>query len=412
MSGRSADGAGSPRALGRRRFLKGAAAAAATFHVVAPSSVRGSEANSRVTVGCIGFGGRGRLIAGMLAGHAGFEVTAVADYFPDVARAAGERLKVAGARRFSGLSGYRKLIASKVDAVFLETPPCFFPEHAAAAVAAGCHVYVAKPVAVDVPGCVRIGELGRQATKAKRVFLVDFQTRTHPLFIEAIRRVHAGGLGKIGLIWSDYTDNGFRDPPLGKTIEGRLRGLTWVNDVALGGGNLVAAGVHAVDVALWVAGRAPVRAAGCSRASRAKPHGDTHDVYSITYELPDGAIWTHRGEHVANVYGFTCTCRAFGHGAYFEGSYDGRTFVRGGKQPYKGGTVENLYRAGIEANLNAFHKSVTAGVYDNPTVEPSVRSTLACILGRDAARANGQLTWQDMMKANRRIEADLTGLKA
>ena len=149
------------RAVSRRTFLAGAAATAATVHLMKPSTVRSAEANSRVEVGCIGLGGRGGLISVRFSAHKGYQITAVADYFEPTARAGGERLKVAKDRRFSGLSGYRKLLAAKVDAVFLETPPCFFPEHAAAAVEAGCHVYVAKPVAVDVPGCLAIARAGK-----------------------------------------------------------------------------------------------------------------------------------------------------------------------------------------------------------------------------------------------------------
>jgi len=400
------------RTVTRRTFLTTAAATAATVHLLKPSTVRSAEANSRVEVGCIGLGGRGGLIARMVAAQKGYQITAVADYFEPTARLRGEQLKVPAARRFSGLSGYRKLLAAKVDAVFLETPPCFFPAHATAAVDAGCHVYVAKPVAVDVPGCLAIAAAGAKASRTKKVFLVDFQTRTHEYFIEGIRRVRAGALGKIGLISTIYTDNGFADPPLTKTIEPRLRGLIWVNDVAIGGGNLVAAGVHAVDVGLWVAGRRPDRAMGASRASRARPHGDTHDVYSLTYEFADGPVWSHRGEHVNNVHGFVCRCMAFGRGAHFEGNYDGKTYLRGSKQAYRGGAVKNLYRSGIASNLDRFHKSIAEGVYDNPTVAPSVDSTLACILGRDAARAGSPLTWAEMIQANRRIELDLTGLKA
>ena len=70
-------------------------------------------------------------------------------------------------RRFSGLDACKRLLAVKPDAVFLETPPYFFPIHAQAAVEAGCHVYMAKPVAVDVPGCLRILEAGRAATRKK-----------------------------------------------------------------------------------------------------------------------------------------------------------------------------------------------------------------------------------------------------
>lgn len=400
------------KAVSRRRFIT-AAAAAATVAVVQPSRVGGMEANSRIEVGCIGLGGRGRLIAGMLDKHAGFQITALTDYFPQVADAAGERFKVPKGRRFSGLSGYKKMIAAKVDAVFLETPPCFFPAHAAAAVDAGCHVYVAKPVAVDVPGCVKIADLGRRAAKAKQVFLVDFQTRTHPFFIESIKRIHAGALGQVAFLSSVYNDNGFRDPPLTETVESRLRHLIWVNDVALGGGMLVNAGIHAVDVALWVADRLPASTVGASQAARPNPHGDTHDAYSITYRFADGLVWNHRGEHVPNLWPFTCNCTAYGHGAYFEGDYSGqtKTWVRGGKMAYRGGQIKGLYNSGIQANLDLFHKNITQRAYDNPTVEPSVNSTLACILGRDAAHAGRALTWADMMKADKRIEADLSGLK-
>jgi myo-inositol 2-dehydrogenase/D-chiro-inositol 1-dehydrogenase len=74
-----------------------------------------------------------------------------------------------------------------VDAVVLKTPPFFFPEHSAAAVEAGCHVYVAKPVAVDVPGCLSVKELGEKSTKNKKVFHVDFQWRYLPYLLECLK---------------------------------------------------------------------------------------------------------------------------------------------------------------------------------------------------------------------------------
>ena len=77
---------------------------------------------------------------------------AVADYFPNVAEACGEAVGVDKARRFSGLSGYRRLMESGVEAVALVVPPYFFPEQTRVVVEAGLHVYMAKPVAVDVPG--------------------------------------------------------------------------------------------------------------------------------------------------------------------------------------------------------------------------------------------------------------------
>ncbi len=121
----------------------------------------------------------------------------MADYFPDKAEAAGEKFQVDKTRRFTGLSAYQRLLEQKLDAVAIESPPYFHPEHAAAAIEAGKHVYCAKPIAVDVPGCQTMAESGRKATEKKLVFLVDFQTRAHPSYQEAVRLVHAGGIGRI-----------------------------------------------------------------------------------------------------------------------------------------------------------------------------------------------------------------------
>ena len=397
--------------LGRRQFIASVAATAAAFSIVEPGQVRGTEANSRIEVGCVGLGGRGRLIAGMLKDHAGYQITAVADYFPQVAKAAGESYGVEEARRFSGLLGYNRLIAGKVDAVFLETPPCFFPEHAAAAVDAGCHVYVAKPVAVDVPGCLSIAESGKKATAKSKVFLVDFQVPTHPFNIETVKRCKEGLIGKIGLLSSIYCDEAFDDPPKTATIESRLQGLIWVNDTDIGGGMLVNAGIHAVDAALWLAGARPISAMGSAAKITPDSHGDTNDVYSITYQFEDGLILNHRGEHVGNTHGFACSCTAYGQFGYAEINYEGNAGIRGNKGGYKGGQITGLYNEGIKTNLDIFHKNITEGQYDNPTAKSGVNSTLATILGREAGKKNARVMWDDLIAANERIEPDLTGLK-
>jgi myo-inositol 2-dehydrogenase/D-chiro-inositol 1-dehydrogenase len=145
--------------MGRRGFLKTAAGAAATagLLIVKPGAVRGLEANSKVEVGIIGGGHRGNFIGDRMKKHGGFEIHAVADYFPEVSDKLGEKYGVDKARRFSGLSGYKKVLESGVEALAILDVPCFYPEQAKTAVDAGCHVYIAKPVAVDVPGTLAIG---------------------------------------------------------------------------------------------------------------------------------------------------------------------------------------------------------------------------------------------------------------
>lgn len=400
------------KGITRRGFMSGAGASVLSFTIMKPSLVRGTQANTRIKAGCIGLGGRGRMIAGMLQRHGGYQITAVADYFANVAKAAGQQSKVPESRCFSGLSAYKKLLAGKVDAVFLETPPYCFPDHTEAAVEAGCHVYIAKPLGCDVPGCLRISKMGQKATADKKVFLADFQTRTDLFYIEGIKRVQEGAIGQIAMLSSEYNDESFSDPPKTATIESRLQHLIWVNDNELGGSYLVNAGIHAVDVALWIAGDRPVSAMGCSRIARNNPHGDSHDVFSVTYEFADGLILNHRGEHLRNRFEFRCDCFAQGQNGYLETGYTSRVRILGNKTGYRGGDVVNLYPRGAERNIDTFHKSIINGNYNNPTLEPSVNSTLATILGREAAKRKTKLTMDEVIRENKALKVDLTGLKA
>ena len=397
--------------IDRRRFLEAGAtlAGVTSLAILKPRSVFGTQANSRIKLGVIGCGGRGRWITGLFAAHGGYEIVAVADYFQEVADAAGDQFGVEKAKRFSGVGGYRKLIAAGVEAVALETPPCFFPDHARAAVAARLHVFMAKPVAIDVPGTLDIEALGKKARENKRCFLVDFQIPTDPFNTEAVKRVREGAIGPVRMINTCYLASRFADPPKTSSIEGRLRRLIWVNDIDLGGGYHVNACIHAVDAGLWVAGQRPVAAMGVSSVGRPDAHGDSRDLYSISYEFSDGTIMNHVGSHLN--YPFHVRCVAFGQSGNMEIGYTGQAFVRGGSKPYKGGEIADLYRAGAVRNIAKFHKSVVQHDYRNDTVQPSVSSTLATIIGREAARQKTRLTMDQLIRKKRRIEVDLSGLK-
>ncbi len=72
----------------------------------------------------------------------------------------------------------------------------YHPDHLTAVVASGKHVDLEKPVAVDVPGALHVIEIGKRA-EGKLSFDVGFQIRDCPPFVELVRRIHAGALGKI-----------------------------------------------------------------------------------------------------------------------------------------------------------------------------------------------------------------------
>ena len=402
------------RVITRRRFLGGALATAAAAPAWAMLPGRAADAPAgftrKIKLGVVACGGRGAWIANLFKRHGGYEMWAVADYFQPVADACGDALGVDKARRFSTLSGYKRLIESGVEAVALEAPPCFFPEHARAAVEAGLHVYMAKPVAVDVPGCLSIEATAKQATANKRCFLVDYQMPTDPHNQEVMKMVQAGDIGPVAVVNSHYYAGLFPDPPFTANLESRLRSLIWCNDVAIGGGYHVNACIHAVDAALWVTGGRPVSATGISRRMRANPQGDSHDTFSILFEFPDGLVIAHRGKHLNNQTGFDVVCEIQGQKGYARTCYGGKAMLKSNETGYNG-QVENPYEAGAVRNIATFYQSITTGDFSNPTVRRSVDGALTTILGREAAARRTRLTMAELLQENKRYEADLRGLK-
>jgi predicted dehydrogenase len=402
--------------LGRREFVAGAAATVATVvtNTATLAQTNDSSERRKIRLGVIGCGGRGRWITGLFRDHGGYEIYAVADYFPEVANAAGDAFGVDRSRRLSGLSGYRRLIESGVEAVALETPPCFFPEHARAAVEAGLHVYMAKPVAIDVPGCRQVEAAARKATEQKQCFLVDYQMPTDPHVIECAKRFRDGALGNLGVVKSFYYGGLFSDPPLTENIESRLRHLVWVNDVALGGCYHVNACIHPIQAMMWVLDKTPVAAMGVSRTARPDPHGDSHDMYGIVYEFDDGLFWNHIGRHSRGQKGLQdplATCEFLGD-AYMIIGYGGRALIRGGPGHYPGGTIDNLYGAGASRNIAAFYENITQSDCRNETVPMAIDSCLATILAREACLSKSRMTMEELLQRNERIEVDLVGLKS
>ena len=411
----------------RRQFLGDTLAAATLLGAMkgggAEPAVTNAPAAPRVfertiKIGVVGLGGRGHWLAGLVRKHGGYEIHAVADYFPHVAAAQGKALGVDPSRCFSGLSGYKKVIESGVEAIVIIDVPYFYPEQARAAVDAGLHVYMAKPVAVDVPGAMAILQAGKDATAKQRTFLVDYQMPTDPLNIEVYKRIAAGALGKLQTVFSNGAagGGGFNDPALTKSIESRLQGLIWVNDDALGCGYIGNYDIHVVDAVLRAVKRLPVAAYGWGAQFRPSPHGDTMDTNCLMYEFDDGLVWNHQspkgaaddwfspnGSLVAEFQGVEASARI---------SYWGKAYVRGGNQHYSGGKVDNLYPAGAERNIASFYDAVTRGDVSNTTVQNAVDSVLTCVLGREAALRRTRLTMDAVIKENRRLAVDLSGLKA
>jgi len=401
--------------LTRRGFMAGAGAAVASFAVIKPGLVRGTAANSTINLGMIGCGGRGTWIAKLFKAHGGYNVAAAFDYFQDRADDLGNQVGVPQANRFTGLSGYLKVL-DKVDAVAIISPPYFHPEQAAAGVEAGKHVYLAKPIAVDAPGCLSIGDSGKKASARKLAFLVDFQTRVDPFYMEALRRVHEEkAIGQFTFGEATYHAG---DPFTGKyqfwkdreaSAENRLR--AWGLDKVLSGDIITEQNIHTLDVMNWIMGVPPLWAVGTG-GRKYRPVGTCYDTFSVLFQYPDNVGVTFSSRQ-SEGYGTQdgIRNRMFGTQGILETEYGGQVLIRG-KNFYRGGRSPGIYQEGAVANIKAFHENIMAGKFDNPTVEPSVQSNLITILGRMAAYEKRMVTWDEMLKSKEKLDANLTGAKA
>jgi predicted dehydrogenase len=239
---------------------------------------------------------------------------------------------------------------------------------------------------------------------------VDYQLPNDSANIEVHQRLRSAGFGKIAYVNTYGLGGYFPDPPRTANLESRLQRLIWVNDIAMGCDYIGNYDIHAIDAALWALGQRPVAASGASRICRPDPHGDSHDVCHAVFEYADGTVHNHLGQALKNYSGNDLSCRVWGQTGNALLSYQGKATFRSFDDAYSGDVV-NLYEAGVVRNIAAFYRNVTKDNFKQETVSRSVDGALTCILGREAAARRQRLTMDEVLRENKRLEMDLSGLK-
>lgn len=382
----------------RRDFLK----ATGGLLLLKPETVFGTQANSAVSVGIIGCGGRGNFIGGYFEEYTGARIAALAEPFQDRIDATVKNLKLANPRTYMGVDGYQKLVTSDVDAVIITSPPYYHPRQAAAAVVAGKNVYLAKPVAVDVAGCQSIAASGRRAM-GKVNFLVDFQTRSQAAFQEAAARVHRGDIGKLVLGHVYYHAGRLRPHTLAGLSAAQNRLRNWVFDKALSGDIIVEQNIHVIDMGNWYANAHPVKAVGTGGRKARLDVGDCWDHFIVSYLYPGGVKVDFSSAQFTKGYHDLCI-RFYGSKGTVDSHYGGVVRILG-DNPWTG-KQEKTYQVGAATNVKNFVESIRAGKHLN-NVAVSVESNLTAVLGRMAAYGERPVTWSEMIESNEESEAHL-----
>ncbi|MDD2597599.1 MAG: Gfo/Idh/MocA family oxidoreductase [Kiritimatiellae bacterium] len=363
----------------------------------------------KVKVAVVGCGGRGQFMAKLFQQHGGYEIYAVTDYFQAKAESAGKTFNVPQERCFSGLDGYKRALETKPEMVAIMSPPYFHPRQAAAAVDAGAHTYVAKPIAVDVPGCRSIEASAELAGRKKLCFLVDFQTRSTAFYQEAIKRVHAGAIGD--LVFGEVYYHCERLGKKSATDDGDGRISNWVFDKALSGDIITEQNIHCLDVMNWVCQTPPLSAYGTGGRKVRVDVGDCWDHFALHYKYPNnvGMVFTSRQFDGHGTQPDGIVCRVMGSKGVLETAYGGTVMIRG-QNFYRGGSTPQIYRDGAFNNVIAFYDAIKKGDHANPTVAPSVQSCIITIMGRKAAYTGDIVTWDQIINDTERLDGRLTGL--
>ena len=389
------------KGISRRGFVK-ASAAGAALTVMSARTALGSQANSSLAVGIVGCGWRGPHVASKMKAHTPSRVVALADVFQDRLDAAKESFSEDSPRTFLGFDSYQKLLDSDVDAVVIASPPYYHPEQFDAAVDAGKHVYLEKPVAVDTSGALRVKATGEKAD-GRLTVLVGFQNRSRSDIAEGIQRLHQGAIGNVVCGKAHYNSGWLspKDKPGESEEEARIR--NWVFDKVLSGDILVEQNIHVIDLCNWAMGAHPVKAYGSGGRKIRTQVGDTWDRYEVLFWYPDDVSlaftstqflrlgWDNAGEAF---YGPKGDMEIFG-----LANEAGRVRVRG----------ENPWSYDQEpgdpevARVKAFYESVVEGKQVNESAQ-GVEATLSAILGRTAAYRGTEYGWDEMIRENETLE--------
>jgi predicted dehydrogenase len=415
--------------ISRRAVLKGTAVAASALAapLIIPSSALGKDGRpapaNRITMGCIGLGGRGTVDLSAFLGQADVQVVALCDvdvgsdrYEDNWVRGLANAMTMVKSRyakdktdgAFAGVEGYRDfrdvLARGDVDAVCVATPDHWHAAIATAACRAGKDVYCEKPL------CLTVAEgraMADTAARYGRVFQCGSQRRSSAKCRQSCELVRNGRIGKLhtvrvgimGGFWVrknakktnepepvpsgfDY-DRWLGPAPAAPYTYNRCHwNFRWNLDYS--GGMVTDWGAHFIDMAHWGMGTEETGPVEVEGRGRFPPRSD---------------LW-----NTATEFEFTCTyangvrliVKSGGGGVRFEGTdgwidLEGDTSPRNLRREVIGPTETHLY-ASEDHHGNFIGCVKTRG----PTVAPAEtahRSITPAHLGNIAMRLGRRLKW-------------------
>jgi len=361
--------------------------------------------------GVIGCGGRGSgAVQNFMDAGPGLSVVALGDMFPDRLASCRKMLKekynndVPDDKCFTGFDNFQKVIGADVDVVIIATPPAFRPTHFKAAVNAGKHVFMEKPLAVDPVGVRSVIADSRKAVAQGLCVVTGTQRHHQRCYIESYKQVQSGLIGEIvggnvywnqNYLWHKSKEKGWTD------MEWMLR--DWVNWIWLSGDHIVEQHIHNLDVFNWFTGQRPVSAIGFGSRQR-RITGDQYDNFSVDY-IYEGGFHLHSMCRQIDATANKNTEIIQGtKGVWFGG--DNKTENNHKIVDLKGNVLWKYdfekEKADFQQNSQSVleHVNLINHIRDNvpySQAEETAISTLTAIMGRISAYTGAEVKWDEAM---------------
>lgn len=402
----------------RRQFITNSGAALSAMALAQKLSAQ--DFSTEYRVGLIGAGGRGSGAAAQNLSVAGpkIKLAAVADVFESNLKGSlnqlknhfGDKVDVPDDRQFVGFDAYEKVLAlPDVNVVILATPPGFRPFHFEAAVKAGKHVFMEKPVCVDSFGANLVQAAAKEADEKKLKVVVGLQRRYQKNYLAAYEKFKEGLLGDV--IRAEVYWNGdrpwVRDRKPGDTeMTYQLR--NWYHFNWLCGDNIVEQHVHNIDIANWFLGdQPPVRARGIGgRQVLTDPkYGEIFDHHVVEFIYDNGAIVHSQCEHVPGTWSSVSETIVGTKGVLRFGN---QTTIRDHKGQllwrYQGDSDPDPY----QVEHDSFYAAL-AGDKPLNNAYYALNSSFTAVLGRYATYSGKEIGWKEALETNLRLSPDSFG---
>lgn len=422
----------SPAQLNRRDFIKTTGSASASLTALAAMSGFVHAAHTdELKVGLIGCGGRGTGAASqiLLSTNTPVRLWAMGDLFRDQldtsydmltqgAQARYDRetfgslsakMTVPESRKFVGWNAYQEVLNSGVDIVILATPPQFRPIQFEAAVAAGKHVFMEKPVAVDPAGINRV-LAAADVSKQKGLSVVAGTQRRHQKhYLEIMKRVQDGAIGEIlgahcywnmGALWLEEARRNWEAYQQKKWSDMEYQCRNWLFFTWLSGDHICEQHVHNLDIIHWALGTHPSAAMGIGgRAERTEPrYGNVFDHFSVEFEYENGIRLASMCKQISKSTSHVCERLIGTKGTTYTDQANG--YITG-EHPYK---FEGEERNPYYQEHDDLIQSIRNAEPINEARQVAI-STMMAILGRMSAYTGRALKWN---WATRSSKLDLT----